>query len=113
MARQVHEPGLAIGRKVRVPLTIIHVKTDDDLTRGRSEQPKVGITGIDIFTNRYTSHAYDLPGSRAYSRPVRRKVHMVNLWVAVDCWIGISSEMYNVSYCRANGTDPSPYRFNM
>jgi hypothetical protein len=81
--RRVFDPVLPIRGKIHVPLAIVHVKTDYDLTRRRSEMLKIGIAGIDIFTSWYTSDADDHPGARIDPRPVGREVHVVDCGVAI------------------------------
>src|ERR1700686_4188422 len=104
---------LPIGSEVRIPLTIIYIKTNDNLTGRRSKQPKIRITGIDIVMDWPTSYTENLPGSRVYPLPVRRKVHIINFWVAFICRIGISCKMDDVTDCRAYRANPCAPRFYM
>src|SRR6266566_4060436 len=102
---------LPIGCKVHIPLAIIYIKTYAKLASLGFEQTKIGITSKDVFSDRYRSYASDLPGSWIYPLPEYRKVHMVNCWIPIMCRIGVGCEVYDVTDCRAHGTNPCAPRF--
>src|SRR5947209_16407221 len=94
---RVYDSVLPVRRKIHVPLAIMHIKTDSDLTRWRSELLKVGITGIDILAHRETRLTDDIPGAWIDPRPVGCEVHIIDCGITRMGRIGIGSKVHDAA----------------